>query len=63
MNIQNLIEAARSLRSVEGENPEYDRALVELVGAFLPGESEERYGYLYPVILDRPMPVTLEREG
>lgn len=30
-SIKNLIDEARDLRSESGENPEYDRALVELV--------------------------------
>lgn len=36
ITVRDLIAEATSLRSDFGENSEYDRALVELVGAFLP---------------------------
>ena len=34
------IEAARTLRSEDGENPEYDRALVDLIVALYSGSTE-----------------------
>lgn len=37
VKLTSLIEEARSLASEDGENPEYDRALVELVCAFMDG--------------------------
>lgn len=39
---QQVIEAAKSLRSVNGENPEYDRALVELTALILDVPVEEQ---------------------
>lgn len=51
--INQLIEAAKLMRSGDGENREYDRALVELIGEFLPGMGEEKYPYLYRIVLDQ----------
>lgn len=53
LTINKLIEAAKMMRSDEGENTEYDRALVELIGEFLPGMGEDKYPYLYRVVLDQ----------
>lgn len=39
---QRLINIARDLRSEDGENPEYDRALVEVVGDFFGYTSDHR---------------------
>jgi hypothetical protein len=38
-----LIQEARGLRSEHGENPEYDRALVELVIRLTPGASHDAH--------------------
>jgi hypothetical protein len=40
---QALITEARGLRSEHGENPEYDRALVELVIRLTPGASHDEH--------------------
>lgn len=37
VTIKRLLDEARELKSEDGENPEYDRALCELIGAMLPG--------------------------
>lgn len=37
-----ILAAARDLRSDEGENPEYDRALVELTARFLGVDSDNQ---------------------
>lgn len=52
-----LVEEARGLRSVDGENPEYDRALVELVMAVggMPSENREEVA---KTILNDDTPVT-----
>lgn len=42
MNPRDLILSARALRSEEGDNPEYDRALVELVTDVLGGDDTLR---------------------
>lgn len=52
--IKTLVDAARDLATADEANPEYDRALCELVGTFLPGEREDRMTYLYPLITGRP---------
>lgn len=36
VTLADLVEQARNLSSEMGENPEYDRGLVELVAALLP---------------------------
>lgn len=43
IRIDDLVHLARSLRSEQGENPEYDRALVELVSDAT-GRTEEQRG-------------------
>lgn len=35
---ETILNVAQDLASVEGENPEYDRALVEMVANLMPGE-------------------------
>lgn len=40
---KNLVDQARSLVSEHGENPEYDRALVELVIRLTPGASHDAH--------------------
>lgn len=42
MNAVRIIRTARDLRSVEGENPEYDRALVELASDLIGTDDEGR---------------------
>lgn len=37
-----IVSAARDLKSEEGENPEYDRALVELASRVLGVDADER---------------------
>lgn len=51
ITIQNLVAAAWNLASDNGENPEYDRALVELIAQFLPGDTDHIRPYLQPLIL------------
>lgn len=36
-----LIETAASLASEQGENPEYDRALVELIANLMPDDARQ----------------------
>lgn len=48
-----IIEAARELRSVEGENVEYDKALVELTAHVLGCATDEARPYIEMLILDR----------
>lgn len=57
-DIPQLIAAAASL-ATDGEdtNPEYDRALVELVGQFLPGDGDNVKVYLYPLITGKDAPL------
>lgn len=57
-DINHLINTAAELASEDGSNPEYDRALVELVGQFIPGEREDRMTYLYPLITGREYVIT-----
>ncbi len=49
MDIHKLVEAGRDLVG-DCNNPEYVRAVVELVGEFLPGDSDQTKAYLYPLI-------------
>ena len=39
---EHIIATARDLRSVDGEHPEYDRALVELTGDLLGVPADDR---------------------
>lgn len=40
ISIATILDVAADLASDQGENPEYDRALVELVSNLLPGGTE-----------------------
>jgi hypothetical protein len=51
MTLDTLVRAASDLHGHdESVHPEYTRALVELVGFFLPGDGDNRKAYLYPLI-------------
>lgn len=43
VDFQNLLEAAADLRSEHGENPEYDRGLVELISDVAPIGTQEKW--------------------
>lgn len=51
ITFQNLVRAAQSLASEDGDNHEYDRALIELVGSFLPGDGEAVKAYVQTLIV------------
>ena len=42
--IRDLMQEAKSLKSEDGENPEYDRALCELIGSLI-AKPRETVGY------------------
>jgi len=54
--MSDIINKARDLRSVEGENPEYDRALVELTASILGLPIDEFRDSLSELILTAPKP-------
>jgi len=48
--IKDLIKEAQMLAAPDNSNPEYNRALVELVSCFLPGDSDHVRAYVEPMI-------------
>jgi hypothetical protein len=50
ITLQNLVDAAADLAS-HGDNSEYDRALVELVATFMPGDRDNAKDYVSTLIL------------
>lgn len=56
-----VLAVANSLRSVDGENPEYDRALVELTSSIMPGDADIARELVHAIVLERALdaPVAL----
>ena len=48
-----VLAVANSLKSDEGENVEYDRALVELTASLMPGDPDDARDLVEAVILDK----------
>lgn len=49
-----ILAVANSLRSVDGENTEYDRALVELSASLMPGDADTARELAEYIILEKP---------
>lgn len=53
-----VLAVANGLRSVDGENPEYDRALVELCSDLMPGFDREAARELVEfIVLEKRAPI------
>lgn len=48
--IKDLIREAQMLAAPDDSNPEYNRALVELISCFLPGDGDHVQAYVEPLI-------------